>query len=131
MNAIDKCDTTIPVNESLYNGEIKEGLFIGFPIKSEYDHLRFVIPERYNPQRIKYDERCFYGIWVDDNSLTSDNDKVVNIIRVSNKIMSLAFGDGEEYINKQYKNFDAIVYKESPVSFYHKLAQMYIYIFLP
>lgn len=131
MITINDCDVNTPINETLYTDKVEEKIFVGFPIKNHYDHLRFIIPERYNPKRIKYDGKCFYGIWVEGNSLTSDNDKVVNVIRMSDKIMGLTFGDGEEYIDKQYKNFDTIVYKESPIPFYHKLAQMYIYIFLP
>ena len=133
MNSISDYDQNTPVNESLYVDEIKEIMFIGFPIKNNYDHSRFVIPERYNPKRIKFDGKCFYGIWADNcfYDAWTNNDAVVNVIRYSDKILALTFGDGEQFLLDEYKNFDTIVYKESPVEFYHKLAQMYIYVFLP
>lgn len=132
MKTLENCDyiaeTTNPIDDSLYSETLQEKLFIGFPIKNNYDHLRFVIPERFNPQRIKVNGKCFYGVWVDGEKIA--NDKVITFIRVDETIFSITFGDGVEFVSQEFKDFETIVYKESPVLFYHKLAQMYIYMFL-
>jgi hypothetical protein len=132
MKTLENCDyiaeTNNPIDDSLYNGVIQEKLFIGFPIKNNYDHLRFVIPERYDPQRIKINDKYFYGIWV--NGAKVSENEVVTLNRIDETIFSIPFGDGTDIIDQDFKNFETIVYKESPVVFYHKLAQMYIYMFL-
>lgn len=130
MITINDCDVNIPVNESLYTDKLEEKTFIGFPIKNNYDHSRFIIPERYKPQRITYNGLHFYGIWVETN-VQPNCDDVITLKRFNDKIFGIPFGDGEKYLDIKYKNFDSTVYKESPVPFYHKLAQMYIYVFLP
>ena len=67
-------------------------------------------------------------MWVDGEKIA--NDKVITFIRVDETIFSITFGDGVEFVSQEFKDFETIVYKESPVLFYHKLAQMYIYMFL-
>jgi len=129
MITINNCDVNIPIDESLYTDKVEEKLFIGYPIKNHYDHSRFIIPERCKPQRIKYDGLYLYGIWIEHNDISSE--EVITLKYLSSKIIGIPFKDGEKYIDPIYKNFDTTVYKESPVPFYHKLAQMYICIFLP
>lgn len=132
MKTLENCDyiaeTNNPIDDSLYSETLQEKFFIGFPIKNNYDHLRFVIPERFKPQKIKVNGKYFYGVWVDGEKPA--NDKLLTLIRIDETIYSIPFGDGVEFVNKEFKDFETIVYKESPVLFYHKLAQMYIYMFL-
>lgn len=134
MTTTDNCvaisEINNPINDSLYCDEIQDKLFLGFHILSNYDHLRLQIPDKYNPIRIKTNGNYFYGIWV-EGEILADSDEVVVFKLIADNIFSLTFNEHKHIIKEKYRNFDKEVYEQSQVPFYHKLAQIYICIFLP
>ena len=95
-----------PVDETLYVDSIQDKVFIGYPIKNQYDHLRFVIPDRYQPKRINVHGKLFYGVWADSVLNESNCNDVATLIRYTDKILLIAFESCVNFIEQKYKNFE-------------------------